>query len=129
MFKADNLKALFVYGNVTFIIVAGFYVLYQLTTRTDLSPEQVASLGTASIFAGFVGMAIQFLTGQEIATRTNRAAASNFETGLAAPTPPVTTVTTSEGPPATSTTVTTGPNTLSGVGVPNVLSEDPPGEG
>lgn len=106
--KADNVKQWFVYGNVTFIIVAGFYVLYQLTTRTDVAPEQVASLGTASIFAGFVGMAIQFITGSEIATRASRAASESFDKGLAAPVPPTTVTTTSEGPPATSVTTTTG---------------------
>lgn len=104
--KIETIKAWFVYGNVTFIIVAGFYVLYQLATRQDLSPEQIASLGAASIFAGFVGMAIQFITGQEIATRASKAALANFASGQG--TPGTTTTVTNEGPPATSTTTTTG---------------------
>ena len=80
--KSDGIKQVFVYGNISFVIVAGFYVLYQLAT-TGLGDQ----LGAASIFAGFVGMAIQFITGSEIATRANRAAESNFATGLATPPP------------------------------------------
>ena len=105
--KADNVKQWFVYGNVTFIIIAGFWVLYQIAASPNISPERAGQLGAVGIFAGFVGMAIQFITGSEIATRADRSAASNFDKGLAAPTPPTMTVTTSEGPPA-STTVTTG---------------------
>lgn len=102
--KMETLKLLFVYGNVTFIVIAGFYVLFQLATRQELS-EAAGAIGAASIFAGFVGMAIQFLTGAEIATRADKAATAAFTTGLSVPPPTTTTVT--EGPPAT-TTVTTG---------------------
>lgn len=105
--KAETVKLLFVYLNISFVVVAGFYVLFQLSTRGDL-PDSANAIGAASIFAGFVGMAIQFLTGSEIATRASRAATANFTTGLAAPTAPTTTTVTSEGPPATSTTTTVG---------------------
>jgi hypothetical protein len=106
--KADQLKLLFVYGNCTFVIVAGFYVLFQLAVRPDLPPEASSAVGVAAIFGGFVGTVLQFLTGSEIATRATRASADSFASGLATPTPPVTTTVTSEGPPVTSTTVTTG---------------------
>lgn len=110
--KADTVKMVAVYANVTFIIVAGFFVLYQLATRSDLDPAQAQALGAASIFSGFVGMAIQFLTGSEIAKRAEVAANTAFTTGAgtALTVPGSTTTTTSEGPPATSTTTTVGPS-------------------
>lgn len=88
--KADNVKQFFVYANVTFIIVAGFYVLYQLSTNASIDPARAQQLGTAAIFSGFVGMAIQFITGSEIATRATRSAVAAFGTGATASTPTVT---------------------------------------
>ena len=108
--KAENAKLLFVYGNITFIVVAGFFILYQLATRQDIGDAAAQAIGAASIFSGFVGMAIQFLTGSEIATRANRAATANFTTGLAAPTATVTpTVTVSSGGSTSTTTGAVGP--------------------
>jgi hypothetical protein len=93
--KIDTLKVVFVYANITFIVIAGFFVIYQLATKPGVDP----SVGAASIFAGFVGMAIQFLTGSEIAKRADVAANNAFVTG--AGTAP--TVTATVGPPATVT--------------------------
>ena len=82
--KTETLKLLFVYGNITFVVVAGFYVLFALATRTDIAD----AVGPVGIFGGFVGMAIQFLTGSEIATRASKAAESNFASGQTTPAPP-----------------------------------------
>lgn len=106
--KIDTLKVLAVYGTGIFVVVFGMFALYQLATRSDLSPEQVASLGVVSIFSGFVGIVLQFFTGSEIAKRATAATSEGFDKGLATPTPPTTTTVTSEGPPATSTTTTVG---------------------
>lgn len=107
--KLDTIKVLAVYGTGIFVVVFGMFALYQLATRSDLSAEQVASLGVVSIFSGFVGIVLQFFTGSEIAKRATAAVSEGFTTGLASPTPPTTTTTvTSEGPPATSTTTTVG---------------------
>lgn len=83
--RAETLKLLFVYGNISFVIVAGFYVLYQFATGTSTSPEAANALGLAALFGGFVGTAIQFLTGSEIATRASRAATASFTVGASVP--------------------------------------------
>lgn len=97
--KADTVKLVMVYLNITFIVVAGFFVLYQLATRPGINQD----LGAASIFAGFVGMAIQFLTGSEIAKRAEVAANTAFQAGAGSQPQ----VTASAGPPATVTTTPT----------------------
>jgi hypothetical protein len=99
--KADNVKQFFVYANITFVVVAGFYVLYQLATRQDLPANAGVPTGMAAIFSGFVGACIQFLTGSEIATRANRSATTAFQAGSTASTPTVT----AQGP----TSMTVGP--------------------
>jgi hypothetical protein len=106
--KSDLVKMAFVYANITFIVVAGFYVLYQLATRQDLPPGAGSATGMAAIFSGFVGACIQFLTGSEIATRANRAATGNFAAGSTASTP--NTLTAQASP--NQATVTATPNTV-----------------
>jgi hypothetical protein len=99
--KVETIKLAAVYLNITFIVVAGFFVLYQLATR----PGVDQSVGAASIFAGFVGMAIQFLTGSEIAKRAEVAANTAFQAGAGSQP----TVTATAGPPATVTTTPADP--------------------
>jgi hypothetical protein len=122
--KADNVKQFFVYANITFIVVAGFYVLYQLATRQDLPANAGVPTGMAAIFSGFVGACIQFLTGSEIATRANRAATGNFAAGSTASAP--TTVTAQASP--TQATVTATPNTASPLAPEPAPPTPPPGD-
>lgn len=96
--KVESVKLAFVYGNVTFIIVAGFYVLYQVATRPDI-PQTDNLTSFAALIGGLLGICVQFLTGSEIAKRADVAANTAFQAGAGSQP----TVTTSSGPPPTTT--------------------------
>lgn len=91
--KADNVKLILGYAIVAFVIVAGFFELdrlasHELAAGTDISFR----LGMVGIIAGFIGAGLQFVTGNEIATRAVNAANRSFTAGSTAssttPTPP-----------------------------------------
>ena len=75
----DTLKVIFTYTVTVFILASGFYalVLYQYAL-----PELVQGA-----FIGFMGAAIAFVYGDQVATRTSHAQQRAFDSGLASPTP------------------------------------------
>jgi len=75
----DLLKVIFTYSVTVFILASGFYalVLYQYTL-----PDIVQGA-----FIGFMGAAIAFVYGDQVATRTSHAQQAAFDKGLASPSP------------------------------------------
>jgi hypothetical protein len=63
--QIDTLRALFTYIAALIILIGGGFILYA-TYADDRSANLLVMVG------GFMGAAIQFLFGQEIATRTAR---------------------------------------------------------
>lgn len=80
----DTIKAVYAYTIILVTIVGGFLFLY----KTYADPGAAAVI---VVVAGYIGMALQFVTGSEIATRTARQqqAATNTATATAAATIPV----------------------------------------
>jgi hypothetical protein len=71
--KADDIKLWFTYLLALIVIVGGGLMLY--VTRLD--PPDSGSANLQLVIAGFIGAAIQFVFGQESATRATRAAQSS----------------------------------------------------
>lgn len=99
--KVDTLKAA---GTMLFAFTTLGMAFYGLV----LNPFELDPLVQGALIA-WGGAAMAFVFGQEIAKASTVATQRAYDKGLATPSAPVTTTTTSEGPPATSTTVTTGP--------------------
>lgn len=73
--QTDSIKLLFTYSMAAAVIVGGGAMLF--VSRNEGSTE------FALVIAGFVGAAIQFLFGQESATRAVR----SYQNGLNTPAP------------------------------------------
>ena len=72
---ADTIKLIVVYAMAAIVIVGGGIMLF--VSRNEGSTE------FALVIAGFIGAAIQFLFGQESATRATRAAQSSASQAVA----------------------------------------------
>ena len=79
--QTDTVKLIVVYAMASIVIIGGGAMLF--VSRNEGSTE------FALVIAGFVGAAIQFLFGQESATRATRAAQASAAQATAAgnPTP------------------------------------------
>lgn len=77
--KADTIKLLFTYAMAASVIIGGGAMLF--VSRNEGSTE------FALVIAGFVGAAIQFLFGQESATRAVRSYERGLDTTVETQTP------------------------------------------
>ena len=68
--QIDTLRAVFTYTIAMVVVVGGFAII--VYTRGDLSASDIRIL-----IAGFIGLALQFVFGQEVQTRTARQAAAS----------------------------------------------------
>lgn len=86
--RADNLKLIFTYLICGFVVAAGFFIIYQAAVHELPAGSDRAAVYT--MVGGFVGAVIQFVTGNEIATRTANQAVRSFNTGSTSVSPTVT---------------------------------------
>lgn len=76
IFSVDLIRAIATYVTAVLVVVLGLVIIY--ATRAD-----VGTSDTRVVVAGFVGLALQFLFGQETATRAVRQTSAAIVNGRA----------------------------------------------